>query len=149
MIRRLVALVALPALVLTLGASPIFGLRKPAHSCVVRRRHPGLDVRIHLHIRDPDRHVPHDDAVVDPATGDIVYIPAAHQALDQVIAERDGVSYMVVGRETYNDLKGHLTLKLMFVGKGGGIADNINVVFRTDRNGAQLVAHDLGSCSLS
>ena len=64
-----------------------------------------------------------------------MYIPAAHQALDQVIAERDGVSYMVVGRETYNDLKGHLTLKLMFVGKGGGIADSINVVFRTDRTG--------------
>jgi hypothetical protein len=89
------------------------------------------------------------DAIVDPATGDILYIPAAHLALDAVVAERDGATYTVVGRETYNDLKGHLTLKLMFVGKGGGIADSINVVFRTDQTGAPYVAHDLGSCSFS
>ena len=63
----------------------------------------------------------------DPST-------AAHVTLNNVVATRDGASYKVVGVETYNDLKGHLTIKVMFIGKGGGIADSINVVFRAGRN---------------
>lgn len=59
---------------------------------------------------------------------------AAHMTLHNVVAEKDDASYRAVGSETYNDLKGHLTMKVMFVGKGGGIADSVNVVFRAGRN---------------
>ena len=76
------------------------------------------------------------------------YLPAAHQTLRNVVAARDGVSYKVVGVEVYNDLKGHLTMKLMFIGTGGGIADSINVVFRAGRNGEPLVVHENDSCHI-
>jgi len=85
------------------------------------------------------------------------YLPAAHQTLRGVVAERDGVSYKVVGVEIYNDLKGHLTMKLMFVGRGSGIADSINVVFRAGRNfdptpenpfNGALVVHENDSCHI-
>jgi hypothetical protein len=75
----------------------------------------------------------------DPST-------AAHVTAHNVVAERDGASYRVVGSEIYNDLKGHLTWKMMFVAKGGGIADSINVVLRYDRNGDLLVAKENDSC---
>lgn len=86
----------------------------------------------------------------DPST-------AAHVTAHNVVAERDGVSYKVVGSEIYNDLKGHLTWKMMFVAKGGGIADSINVVFRAGRNFAPtpedpfngaLVALENDSCHI-
>jgi hypothetical protein len=35
---------------------------------------------------------------------------------------------------------------MMFVAKGGGIADSINVVLRYDRNGDLLVAKENDSC---
>jgi hypothetical protein len=61
-------------------------------------------------------------------------IEAAHVTLHNVVAERAGASYKVVGVEIFNDLKGHLTMKMMFVSHGGGIADSLNVVFRAGRN---------------
>jgi hypothetical protein len=73
------------------------------------------------------------DVFIDPDTGEPV-IPASHVTLHDVVATRDGASYHVVGNEIYNDFKGHLTIKLMFVGQGGGIADSLNVVFRAGRN---------------
>lgn len=97
------------------------------------------------------------DAIVDPVTGEYLYIPAAHQTLRDVVATKDGAPYKVVGVEIYNDLKGHLTWKMMFIAQGGGIADSINVVFRAGRsfaptaenpfNGA-LVVHENDSCHL-
>jgi hypothetical protein len=84
----------------------------------------------------------------DPST-------AAHVTLNNVVAARDGASYKVVGVETYNDLKGHLTWKMMFVAQGGGIADSINVVFRAGRNfdpanpfATALVALENDSCHI-
>jgi hypothetical protein len=81
------------------------------------------------------------------------YVPAAHQTLRNVVATKDGASFRVVGVEIYNDLKGHLTIKMMFIGKGGGIADSLNVVFRAGRNydpanpiATALVAHENDSC---
>ena len=87
------------------------------------------------------------DAVIDPVTGEYLYIPAAHQALRNVVATKDGGSYKVVGVEIFNDLKGHLTMKLRFVGKGGGIADSINVVFRGNSPEDYHVYHNLGTCT--
>lgn len=70
---------------------------------------------------------------------------AAHMRI-HAVAEQDGASYKVVGTETYNDLKGHLTMKIMFVGKGGGLADSLNVVLRVGRDGEFLVARENDSC---
>ena len=78
---------------------------------------------------------------LDPTT-------AAHVTAHNVVATRDGASYRVVGSETYNDLKGHLTWKMMFIGRGGGIADSINVVLRYDRDGGLLVARESDSCHI-
>jgi hypothetical protein len=75
------------------------------------------------------------------------YIPASHLTLQHVVAERGGNSYKVVGVETYNDPKGHLTSKFMFIGQGGGIADNLNMVFRSYANGDTHVYHNLGTCT--
>ena len=77
----------------------------------------------------------------DPST-------AAHMTAHNVVAEKDGGSYKVVGSETYNDLKGHLTMKIMFIGKGGGIADSVNVVLRYGRDGELLVALENDSCHI-
>ena len=88
------------------------------------------------------------DAVVDPDTGEFTYIPAAHQGLRGVLAEKDGATYKVLGTEIYNDMKAHLTIKLMFVGQGGGLADSVNVVVRFDRYGDMHVAHENDSCHL-
>jgi hypothetical protein len=75
------------------------------------------------------------------------YIPAAHVTLHNVVATNAaGASFKVVGVEIYNDLKGHLTIKMMFIGKGGGIADSLNVVARYDHNGVLFVAHENDSC---
>ena len=85
------------------------------------------------------------------------YVEAAHATFHNVVAERDSASYKVVGTEIYNDLKGHLTMKIMFVGQGGGIADSLNVVFRAGRNFAPtpenpfngaLVARENDTCHL-
>jgi len=87
------------------------------------------------------------DAVIDPETGEYLYIPAAHMTLRDVVAERGGASFKVVGVEIYNDLKGHLTAKLTFISQGGGVVDNINIVLRVDSNGDIHVVHDFGTCS--
>lgn len=87
------------------------------------------------------------DAIVDPGTGEYLYIPAAHLTLHHVFAERDSKFYKVFGVETYSDPNGRLTAKLMFVSHGGGIVDGINIVLRSYPNGDIRVVHDLGTCS--
>lgn len=84
----------------------------------------------------------------DPST-------AAHVTAHNVVAERDGVSYKVVGVDFYDDLTDHQTWKMMFIAQGGGIADSINIVFRagrawdpTDPIGSALVAHERDSCHI-
>lgn len=87
------------------------------------------------------------DVVVDPVTGD-QYIPAAHLTFNHAVAvDAAGASYRVVGSETYNDSKGHLTSKLMFLGTSGGVVANINIVLRTMPDGTVHVGHDRGTCS--
>jgi len=89
------------------------------------------------------------DAVVDPATGEILYIPAARVTLSHVLAERDGSVYKVVGGEIYSDLNGRLTAKLMFISPSRGIVDSINIVFRSYPTGEPRFLHDLGTCSFA
>lgn len=73
---------------------------------------------------------------------------AAHLTAHHVVAERGGAFYRLVGSEIYNDLKGHLTWKMMFIASGGGIADSINVVLRFDRSGELLVGLENDSCHI-
>lgn len=80
---------------------------------------------------------------------------AAHLTAHNVVAERDGASYKVVGVEIYDELKGHLTWKMMFVASGGRIADSISLVFREGRNfdpgdpiNTALVALENDSCHI-
>ena len=90
-----------------------------------------------------------DGAVADPVTGEWLYIPAAHVTLIGVWAtDTAGASYRVVGTETYSDLQGHLTSKIMFVG-AGGVTDSINVVARSYSDGTLHFWFELGSCSFS
>lgn len=35
----------------------------------------------------------------------------------------------------------------MFIGQGGGIADNLNIVVRSDANGVVRAYHNLGTCT--
>lgn len=71
---------------------------------------------------------------------------AAHVTVDHVWATDGDALFRVVGAETYSDSAGRLTLKLMFVGSGRGIADSINVVLRYDKDGNLRVGIDSGTC---
>jgi hypothetical protein len=89
-------------------------------------------------------------AIIDPTTGEWLYIPAAHVAFHDAWAVNGaGTSFHVVGGETYSDLKGHLASKIMFISPGGGIADSINIVARSYANGELHFAFDLGTCSFA
>ena len=145
--RRLATLAAVSLLALALGASPALAAGSP----LTRWSLPAAELGSLCGytftsgtITDTFRTA---DAVLDPDTGEIVNIPAAHLTLQHVVAERGGKAYKVVGVEIYNDLKGHLTAKLMFIGQGGGIADNLNIVFRSYPNGDPHVYHNLGTCT--
>ena len=140
--RRLATLAAMSMFALALTASPVAAspmikVTLPAKTTVEPAYMCGYTVQsgdVTLIYRDPST--------------------AAHMTLNNVVATNaDGASFRVVGTETYNDLKGHLTIKIMFIGKGGGIADSINVVFRAGRNydpansiATALVAHENDSC---
>lgn len=76
------------------------------------------------------------------------FTTAAHLTAHSVVAERGGESYKVVGSEIYDDLKGHLTWKMMFIARGGGLADSINVVLRYDRDGELRVGLENDSCHI-
>ena len=71
---------------------------------------------------------------------------AAHLTASHVWATDGTETFKVVGTETYTDVAGRLTSKVMFISAGGGIADSINIVVRYDRNGIPLVGFDLGTC---
>jgi hypothetical protein len=145
--RRLATLAALSVFALALGAAPVAAAGSP----LTRWSLPAAELGSLCGytftsgtITDTFRTA---DAVVDPDTGEIVYLPAAHLTLHHVVAERDGNAYVVIGVEIYDDLQGHLTSKLMFIGQGGGIADNLNIVFRSYPNGDPHVYHNLGTCT--
>lgn len=69
---------------------------------------------------------------------------AAHLTLSHVWATDGDSTFRVVGAETYTDPAGRLTSKIMFVGSGGGIADSINIVLRTNPHGGFFL--DFGTC---
>jgi hypothetical protein len=71
---------------------------------------------------------------------------AAHVTVSHVWATDGDASFRVVGAETYSDSAGRLTVKLMFVGSSGGIADSLNIVLRYDRDGNMHVGIDSGTC---
>lgn len=72
---------------------------------------------------------------------------AAHISAVRVTAvDQLNRPYLVLGAETYNDPAGRLTSKLMFVGRGRGIADSVNIVLRYDKEGNLFVAHVGGTC---
>jgi hypothetical protein len=76
-------------------------------------------------------------------------VEASHATLHDIWATNEaGAWFHMVGSETYNDLKGHLTLKVVFVAKGGGVADTINVVFRSNPDGSPHVSFERDSCHL-
>lgn len=122
--RRLATLAAVSLFVLAFGAAPALAAGSP----LAHLSFPATD----LNAEGPlcgYTFTSGDVSVVgrDVSTG-------AHVTLHNVFAEQGGASFKVVGSETYNDLKGHLTMKIMFVRMGGGIADSLNVVFRAGRN---------------
>jgi hypothetical protein len=146
--RRLATLAAVSMFALVLGAAPAMAAGSPLTSVTLPADQLGTIcgyTPVSGSFTETFRTA---DAVTDPQTGEIVYIPAAHVTLHNVVATRDGASFKVVGTETYNDLKGHLTLKIMFVAKGGGLADSVNVVLRYDHNGVLFVAHENDSCHM-
>ena len=145
--QRLATLAAASALALALGAGPVVASGGPATHASYLATDLNAEGPVCGYIFTSGEF-----SVVgrDPST-------AAHVTAHNVVAERDGVSYKVVGSEIYNGLKGHLTWKMMFVAKGGGIADSINVVFREGRNFAPtpedpfngaLVALENDSCHI-
>lgn len=145
--RRLATLAAVSMFVLAFGAAPVAAAGSP----LTRWSLPAAELGslcgytfTEGFITDTFRTA---DAVFDPDTGEIVYIPAAHMTLQHVVAVRGDNSYKVVGVEIYNDLKGHLTAKLMFIGRSGGIADNLNIVFRGTSEEDFHVYHNLGTCA--
>jgi hypothetical protein len=72
---------------------------------------------------------------------------AGHMTAHHVQAvNQSGKTFSIVGAETYNDPAGRLTAKLTFVGRGGGIADSINIVLRYRADGTMFVGHDHGTC---
>ena len=136
--RRLATLAAVSMFVLAFGAAPALAGGSPlAHASF-----PATDLNAEGGLCGY-RFTSGEFSVVarDPST-------AAHVTLHRALAEKDGGSYKVVGSETYNDLKGHLTMKIMFIGKGGGIADSVNVVLRYGRDGELLVALENDSCHI-
>lgn len=144
--RRLATLAAVSMFALALSASPV-----AAGSPLTRVSLPAAELGSLCgytftsgNITDTFRTA---DAVVDPDTGEYLYIPAAHMTLHNVVAMKDGASYKVVGVEIYNDLKGHLTAKFMFIGRSGGIVDNLNIVFRGYSPVDYHVYHNLGTCT--
>lgn len=122
--RRLVTLAAVSMFVLALGAAPALAAGSP----LTHTSFPATDLNAEGGLCGYT-FTSGEFSVVgrDSST-------AAHMTLHNVVAAKDGASYKVVGSETYDDLKGHLTMKVMFVGRGGGIADSVNVVFRAGRN---------------
>jgi hypothetical protein len=147
--RRLATLAATSALLLALGASPASAAGSP----LTRWSMPAADLGSLCGYTFTSGAFTSTfrtaDVVVDPGTGD-AYIPAAHLTFDHAVAvDGQGVSYRVLGSETYNDLKGHLTSKLLFVGQRGGAVANINVVLRTYKDGTVHLTHDRGTCSFS
>jgi hypothetical protein len=144
--RRLATLAAAAVFALALGASPALATGSP----LTHLSFPATDMGSVCGYTFTSGEVTEVFLTVDGLDGEI---EAAHATLHNVVAERDGASYKVVGVEIYNDLKGHLTMKLMFVGQGGGIADSLNVVFRAGRNwdpadpfNSALVAHENDTC---
>lgn len=85
------------------------------------------------------------DVVWDPVN-QTWQIEAAQATLHDVWATKDGESFRVVGSETYTDLAGRLTLKIFFVAKGAGMADSINVVFRSWADGSWHFGFERDSC---
>jgi hypothetical protein len=72
---------------------------------------------------------------------------AAHlSAINVHAVDQDGQPYLVLGSETYVDLGGRLTTKLMFVGQGVGMTDSVNVVFRLSPDGGFLL--NFGTCGV-
>ncbi len=148
--RRLATLAAMSALAFALGATPALAAGSPltrVTGAATDMVEGGLlcgytvtggSITITYHTADVG---------IDPETG-LPEVEAAHVTLQNVAAQRDDKAYKVVGVEIYNDLKGHLTMKIMFVGQGGGISDSLNVVLRYDRNGVLLVAHENDSCHM-
>jgi hypothetical protein len=136
--RRLATLAAVSMFVLALGASPALAAGgPPTHDTF-----PATDLNAEGGVCGYT-FTSGEFSVVgrDPSTG-------AHVTAHDIFAEKDGASYKVVGSETYDDLKGHLTMKIMFVGMGGGIADSVNVVLRYGRDGELLVAMENDSCHI-
>ena len=134
--RRLATLAAASALVLALGATPAFAAGSP----LTHASYPATALSAEGPVCGYTFTTGEFSVVGrDPSSG-------AHVTAHHVIATRDGASYKVVGSETYSDLKGHLTWKMMFIAQDGGIADSINVVLRYDRNGELLVALENDSC---
>jgi hypothetical protein len=156
--RRLATLAAASVFALALGAAPVAAAGSP----LTRVSYHAADLTDKDHLLCGYLFTS-GDLIVTFRTADVgtypdgsPYLPAAHQTLRNVFATNsDGASFRVVGSETYNDLTGHLTWKMMFVAQGGGIADSINIVFRAGRdfaptlenpfNGA-LVVHENDSC---
>jgi len=84
------------------------------------------------------------------ASGNIIWIgrdfSAAHfSAIDVLATDEVLTPYHVVGGETYSDAGGRLTIKMMFVRQGGGVADSINVVLRAYPAGTGFF-FDQGTC---
>lgn len=87
----------------------------------------------------------HTDAY-DPGTG---YLAAAHWTLTGAEAtDLAGVTYRVVGGETYNDPAGRLNLNIMFLGMSGGVVDRATFVARAYSHGGVGFWLDFGTCAV-
>jgi hypothetical protein len=145
--RRLATLAAVSMFALVLGATPAMAAGSP----LTRVTFPAAEMGSACGYEFTDGTIVDTfrtaDAVVDPDTGELLYVPAAHMTLHHVRAVQNDVSYRVIGTEIYSDLKGHLTAHLVFVGPDGGIADSLRVVIRAYANGDFRVFQNAGSCT--
>lgn len=143
--RRLAALAAMSMLALALGAAPVAASAVGHFTFLAVEAGNAQDEFGPLVIACGPNTYTATDGWFSVVTRDSSL--AAHMTAHQVQAvNQDGKSFSVVGAETYNDPAGRLTSKLMFVGKGGGIADSINIVLRYRADGTMFVGHDRGTC---
>jgi hypothetical protein len=156
--RRLATLAAVSALALALGASPALAGATASGGFTGPMNHVTFDARtigsapcgrngerVYTFTQGKMVLDYHTDAY-DPSTD---YLAAAHWTLTGAQAtDQAGMSYRVVGGETYSDPAGRLNLNIMFLSPGRGVVDRATFVARTYSHGGIGFYFDFGTCAV-
>jgi hypothetical protein len=144
--RRFATLVVGTVLALSLGAAPTLGAGSP----LIQASYPATVLNdggplCGYRFTGGTISVVFRAADFDPQTGAIA---AAHVLLHDAWATRAEQEFRALGSETYSDVAGRLTEKLFFVAPDGGLADSVNIVFRTWADGSWHFGFERDSCQV-